>query len=179
MPGRLHPQPGWMYHLSAYAPVIEALLHTLQRGQSSCSNWSCTSLSHLPITLHGLVWVPVWAKCQHTCLVQYECRCTGIEFCSYEWESNSSSHSVSIILRHMASCVVLCIMLISQIQSAVAQWLRYYATNRKVAGSIPDDVIRIFHWHKSFWSHCGPRVDLASERNEYQDNFVGVNATGA
>ena len=31
------------------------------------------------------------------------------------------------------------------IGTAVAQWLRYCATNRKVAGSIPDDVIRIFH----------------------------------
>jgi hypothetical protein len=28
---------------------------------------------------------------------------------------------------------------------AVAQWLRHYATNRKVAGSIPDGVIGIFH----------------------------------
>jgi len=28
-----------------------------------------------------------------------------------------------------------------------AQWLRRCATNRKVAGSIPDDVIGIFHWH--------------------------------
>jgi hypothetical protein len=28
---------------------------------------------------------------------------------------------------------------------AVAQWLRYCATNRKVAGSIPDGVIGIFH----------------------------------
>jgi hypothetical protein len=27
----------------------------------------------------------------------------------------------------------------------VAQWLRYCATNRKVAGSIPDGVIKIFH----------------------------------
>jgi hypothetical protein len=27
----------------------------------------------------------------------------------------------------------------------VAQWLKYYATNRKVAGSIPDGVIEIFH----------------------------------
>jgi hypothetical protein len=27
----------------------------------------------------------------------------------------------------------------------VAQWLRYCATNRKVAGSIPDGVIEIFH----------------------------------
>jgi hypothetical protein len=30
-------------------------------------------------------------------------------------------------------------------KTAVAQWLRYCATNRKVAGSIPDDVIGIFH----------------------------------
>jgi hypothetical protein len=28
---------------------------------------------------------------------------------------------------------------------AVAQWLRHCATNRKVAGSIPDSVIGIFH----------------------------------
>jgi hypothetical protein len=27
----------------------------------------------------------------------------------------------------------------------VAQWLRYCATNRKVAGSIPDGVIGLFH----------------------------------
>ena len=29
--------------------------------------------------------------------------------------------------------------------AAVAQWLRCCATNRKVAGSIPDGVIGIFH----------------------------------
>jgi hypothetical protein len=29
----------------------------------------------------------------------------------------------------------------------VAQWLRYCATNRKVAGSIPDGVTGIFHGH--------------------------------
>jgi len=32
--------------------------------------------------------------------------------------------------------------------TAVAQWLRCCATNQKVAGSIPDGVIGIFHWHK-------------------------------
>ena len=31
--------------------------------------------------------------------------------------------------------------------TAVAQWLRCYATNQEVAGSIPDGVIWIFHWH--------------------------------
>jgi hypothetical protein len=30
---------------------------------------------------------------------------------------------------------------------AVAQWLRHCAINRKVAGSIPDGFIGIFHWH--------------------------------
>jgi hypothetical protein len=30
---------------------------------------------------------------------------------------------------------------------AVAQWLRHCATNQKVAGSIPDGVIGIIHWH--------------------------------
>jgi hypothetical protein len=29
--------------------------------------------------------------------------------------------------------------------TSVAQWLRHCATNRKVAGSIPDGVIGIFH----------------------------------
>jgi len=32
-----------------------------------------------------------------------------------------------------------------KVGTAVAQWLRCYATNRKVAGSIPDGVTGIFH----------------------------------
>jgi hypothetical protein len=63
--------------------------------------------------------------------------------------------------------------------TAVAQWLRYCATNRKVAGSIQDGFIGIFHWHKSFWSHYGLGVDSASNRNKYKENFLGVNAAGA
>jgi len=31
------------------------------------------------------------------------------------------------------------------VRTAVAQWLRCCATNRKIAGSIPDVVIGIFH----------------------------------
>ena len=30
-------------------------------------------------------------------------------------------------------------------------WLRHCATRRKVAGSIPDGVTAIFHWHNSSW----------------------------
>ena len=33
--------------------------------------------------------------------------------------------------------------------TAVAQWVRCCVTNRKVAGSIPDGVIGILHWHPS------------------------------
>ena len=32
---------------------------------------------------------------------------------------------------------------------------------------------------KSFRSHYGPGVDLASNRNEYQEHFLGVKAAGA
>ena len=36
-----------------------------------------------------------------------------------------------------------------------------------------------FSWTSSFRPHYGPGVDSASNRNEYQDNFLGVNAAGA
>ena len=63
--------------------------------------------------------------------------------------------------------------------SAVAQWLRRCATNWKVAGSIPASVNGIFIDVKSFLSHYGPGVDSASNRNEYQEHFLGVKAAGA
>jgi len=63
--------------------------------------------------------------------------------------------------------------------SAVAQWLRCYATNRKVAGSIPAGVIGFFIDIKSFRLKNGPGVDSASSRNEYQEYFLGIKAAGA
>jgi len=63
--------------------------------------------------------------------------------------------------------------------TTVAQWLRCCATNRKVAGSIPAGVNGFFIDIKSFRSHYGPCVDSASNRNEYQEYFLGVKAAGA
>ena len=63
--------------------------------------------------------------------------------------------------------------------TAVAQWLRCCATNRKVAGSIPAGVNGFFIDIKSFRSHYGPGVDSASNRNEYQEHLLGVKAAGA
>jgi hypothetical protein len=48
---------------------------------------------------------------------------------------------------------------------------RHCATSRKVAGSIPDGVTGIFHWHK----HSGRTVTLrsASNRNKYPRYLMG------
>ena len=62
--------------------------------------------------------------------------------------------------------------------TVVAQWLRFCAINRKVAGSIPAGVIGYFIDIKSFRSHYSTGVDSASNRNEYQEDFLGVNAAG-
>ena len=53
------------------------------------------------------------------------------------------------------------------------------ATNRKVPGSIPPGVNEFFIYIKLFRSHYGPGVDSASNRNEYQENFLGVKAASA
>ena len=65
----------------------------------------------------------------------------------------------------------------------MAQWLRCCVTNPKAADSIPASVngffIDIDIDIKSFRSHYGPGVDSASNRNEYQEHFLGVKAAGA
>ena len=63
--------------------------------------------------------------------------------------------------------------------TAVTQWLRCCATNRKVAGSIPAGIIGFFIDIISFRSHYGAGVDSASNRNEYQEHFLGVKAAGS
>ena len=55
----------------------------------------------------------------------------------------------------------------------------YCATNRKVAGSIPASVIGFFTDIKFFRSHYGPGVESVSNRNEYQEHFLGVKAAVA
>jgi len=57
--------------------------------------------------------------------------------------------------------------------TAVAWRLRCCATIRKVAGSIPAGVSGFFIDIKSFRSHYGCGVDSDSNRNEYQEYFLG------
>ena len=70
------------------------------------------------------------------------------------------------------------LLLVNYCGTAVVQWLRCCATNRKVAGSITAGVSGFFIDIKSFRSHYDPGVDSASNRNEYQEHFLGVKAAG-
>jgi hypothetical protein len=61
---------------------------------------------------------------------------------------------------------------------AVAQWLRHCATNRKVAGSIHDGVVGIFHLHNPSGRTMALALALGN-RNKYQEYFLRVKAAGA
>jgi hypothetical protein len=54
--------------------------------------------------------------------------------------------------------------------AAVAQLVE--ALSRRGAGSIPDCVIGIFHWHNPFGRTMALEIDSASNRNEYQEYFL-------
>ena len=78
------------------------------------------------------------------------------------------------VVLNCAQTKLYCSLLLLYGGTAVAQWLRCCATNRKIAGSIPASVSGFFIDIKSFRSHYGPGVDSASNRNEYQEYFLGV-----
>ena len=63
--------------------------------------------------------------------------------------------------------------------TTVAQWLRCCATNQKVTGSIPDDVIGIFHQH----NHSDHSMALGSTQPLIEMStrsiFWGLIAAGA
>jgi hypothetical protein len=63
--------------------------------------------------------------------------------------------------------------------TAVAQWLRYCATNQKVAGLIPDDVMEFFIDINPSDRTMALSLTQPLNRNEYQEYFLGVNAAGA
>jgi hypothetical protein len=55
----------------------------------------------------------------------------------------------------------------------------YVPRPSKVAGSITDGVIGIFHWRNPSDRTMAPGVDSASNRIEYHEHFLRVKATGA
>jgi hypothetical protein len=93
----------------------------------------------------------------------------------------SSAYNIATILwLHFMVHVILFPMMnilyfyVSTFQSGTPwrSWLRHCATSRKVAGSIADGVIGIFYSPNPS-GRTGPGVDSASNRNEYQEYFLG------
>jgi len=85
-------------------------------------------------------------------------------------------NSVALLLYPLHPIITIIIIIMG---TAVAQWLRCCATNRKVAGSIPAGISGFFIDTKSCRLHCGLGVDSPSNRNEYQEYFLGIKAAGA
>ena len=61
----------------------------------------------------------------------------------------------------------------------ISSFYMHCDTSRKVAGSIPDGVIGIFHWHNLSGRTMALGLTQTSNRNEYQEYFLGVKAAGA
>jgi hypothetical protein len=62
---------------------------------------------------------------------------------------------------------------------AVVSWLRHCTTSRKVAGSIPNGFIGIFHWHNP--SSCTMAVELTQPLTQMSTRNIslGVKVAGA
>ena len=52
-------------------------------------------------------------------------------------------------------------------------WLRHCATNRQVAGSVPNGVTGIFYWHNPSGSTMVLGLNQPLKKNEYQEYFLG------
>ena len=106
--------------------------------------------------------------CQHTS--SHSRKAGGDEVrlsCRQQYELQKYTSSTVTHIEHSISILNI------KICTMVPQWFRCCATNRKVAGSIPASVIVFFIDMKSFRSHYGPGVESASNRNEYQEHFLG------
>ena len=88
--------------------------------------------------LHGGYFKKVRTRCNISVYWAYTCTCVG----------GIHPQKALSFLHHCGEPLYLNFSPVDMYMgTAVAQWLRCCATNREVAGSIPDGVIEIFHWH--------------------------------
>jgi hypothetical protein len=118
-----------------------------------------SSLVTLSILFHFL------SSCQRNSHCFSHCILRGATF--------SSLVTLYILIHFLSSChrsshcLSYCIL---RGPTRLRSWLRHYATSRKFAYSIPEEVTDFFQFTYSFQPHYGPGVDSASNRNEYQES---------
>jgi hypothetical protein len=81
--------------------------------------------------------------------------------------------------KNVLSTLWLFINICNLLWTAVAQWVRYCATNHKVAGSIPEGIMEFFIDINPSDRTMAQGFVSASNRNEYREYFLGVNAASA
>ena len=112
-------------------------------------------------------------------LRRYKARVVGISLASCYGEFVFISTPASPLSSLRAFFSLSCYSEFMDATSTYSTWLSCCVTNQKVTGSIPAGVIGFFIDIKSFRSHYDPGIDSASNRNEYQEYFLGVKAAGA
>ena len=114
-------------------------------------------------------WTGSWLQPHPSAILTtcYKCRIRNLMLSYYPFLGLWSEH----FPRRSKQCNSTCICILPG--TAVAQWLRCCATNRKVAGSIAAGVSGFFIDIKSFRSHYGPGVDSASNRMSIRSNSWG------
>ena len=140
---------------SSYSIYEMIMLHTtpsshlsIQLSTQNFTNWTCP-----PVRLHPKVRTifseSISSHATHVCtylpddmVVTWRQQSTGSRF--HPDFNIFRVHNPNMLLQN----AVLYRHLYNWQGTAVAQWLRCCATNRKVAGSIPAGVSGIFHWHK-------------------------------
>ena len=101
------------------------------------------------VAIHSCSIVGCWLLCM-SIPFWYACYFLSTKF----WDACCSTwvfHFRKLVTVHeycILGCLYFTWVLHCRMGTAVAEWLTM-VTNRKVAGSIPDDVIGIFHWHPS------------------------------
>jgi len=117
--------------------------------------WMTISCERCAISGRGRVRIPPGAwmtiSCER-CVISGRGLCTGLK------PRPEDSHQVCVCVCVCVWCVCVCVCMSLSVNrcknnllhlqwegTAVGQWLRYCATNRKVAGWFPDGVIGIFH----------------------------------
>jgi hypothetical protein len=144
-----------MWRGEKYAPI----------GTRNLTPWSSSGLRHYSFKIYLICSTKVSLRPVHWCIYLILV-CMGLKTFS-RWKPGCR------ILKHSPAAI--CFMLPLPLGGTRCRsWLRHYTTSRKVANSIPYEVIGFFNWPDGSNSSVAPEFDSASNINQYQESSWGV-----